>query len=364
MNNLIIKEIYRASLFCKMSYYTPSQLDDLFGYKNKISDTLADIKKVLKNNNIFYFEDQFLKCYVFQYNNTIFISFNSLLLYKDKKTKTKFKDNIYIHQGLFEQYKLIESTLQANINLLNSKNMLKKLYIAGYYMGGGLATIAAAILGEKYRNMYLISCYTFGSPKVGNEYFKEYFNANVNCNYRIIIHDKSYSSLSLATHNCYSYHMYKYMLYKHFQDDAFSHVSDALQLETDNILEFKKPVLTKTDKFMMPFYICRNSYDDEIVDIDNYIERFCNIILNYKCNIQKAYDLLEPHASYIVRVQSSNKSSPSNSPSSSNTQTPPKPIQQNDENHIIISDKELLAISDKIDEIQKRLLEYYDKTHQ
>lgn len=325
MNNLIIKEIYRASLFCKMSYYTPQQLDEIFCVENSI---FTDIKKILKNNNIYFFEEEKLKVYIFQYNNTIFIILNSYLQYKDGQYKEKFKDNIYIRNDLLNQYKFIEQTICSYIDILNKNNNIKKLYITGYYMGAGLATIAAAILGEKYQNMYLVSCFTFSAPKIGDKAFKKYYNQFVNCNYRIIINDNLHPVLSLATHNCYDYHIYKYNQYQYFKDKNYCHVSDALQLDSHSIIDFKKPILTFMDKLVCPLY-CVNKVDEEFVDIDCYIERFNNIIANYKKNIQahkktKELSLLEP---YLLRVNSTNKSGQSSTSSGSKSpKTPPKNI--------------------------------------
>lgn len=69
-----------------------------------------------------------------------------------------------IHQGFFEAYQKvaldIEQTLQSN------DHNEKPLFITGHSLGGALATIAA-------RNIKhvggLAACYTFGSPRVGDE---------------------------------------------------------------------------------------------------------------------------------------------------------------------------------------------------
>lgn len=345
MNNLIIKEIYRASLFCKMSYYTPKQLDELFNEDNNI---FADIKKVLKNNNIYFFEEEKLKVYIFQYNNTVFIIFNSSLQYKDGNCKQKLKDNIYIHSNLLNQYKFIEETICTYIEILNKNNNIKKLYITGYYMGAGVATIAAAVLGEKYQNMYLVSCFTFSAPKIGNKAFKIYYNQYVNCNYRIIINDNLHPVLSLASHNCYEYHIYKYTQYQYFKDKNYYHVSDALQLDSNSIIEFKKPTLSFVDKFVRPFY-CQNATKEEVSDINCYIKRFSNIIANYKNNFVQIHSKsIEPsfREPYILRVNSTNKSGQSSSSSGSKSpKTPP------------------INIDDSINPIVPKNFKFSDTTH-
>lgn len=281
MNNLIIKDLYRASLFCKMSYYTPSEME------NTSNHLFADIKKIVNYDR--YFEDINLRCYVFNYHNTIFISFNSLLLYKSNKQLDKLKDSIYIHGALLQQYKAIESMLNSHISALGNA-ITKKIYITGYYMGGGLATIAAAILGEKYKNMYLVSCFTFAAPKVGNKHFREYFRDNVTCNYRVIVNDKIDLITNLNNYNSYNYYKHHCSLYAHFVTKDYYHVSNAFLLENNNILEFSKPKLTKSEKVLMKCHSCNpccNNYMDELVDIEIYIDRFSSIIAKYKTNIMQ-----------------------------------------------------------------------------
>lgn len=268
-----------------MSYYPSSQLSQLFEEPNTI---YGDILKIIRNNNLLYFTDVAVQYYMFKYNNTIFIIFNSSLLYSKNKQLVKYKDNsIHIHQGLLKQFQAIEDNICYNINNLNRSKMVKKIYIAGYYMGGGLATIAASILAERFKNMFLVSCFTFGAPMVGNCAFKRYFKELVSTNYRITLTDSVHQNhCGLEFYNCYSYHRYKYNLYNKFYNGNYCHVSNALQLTDNNILELKKPRLTKTDRFLRPFY-CNINIEDSIYDIDVYIQRLESIISIYKENLSK-----------------------------------------------------------------------------
>jgi poly(3-hydroxyalkanoate) synthetase len=252
MNNLIIKEVYRMSLFSKMSFHSSSELNWLFEEQNS---TYAEILKIIKNNNIQYFEDSHLKYYIFKHNNTIFIIFNSTLMYTIDRTLAKYKEGIYMHKGLLQQFQDIEDNLYYNIHQINQSKTLKKIYIGGYYMGGGLATIAASIIAEKYKNMFLVSCFTFESPMVGNCAFKRFFKEVISNNYRVILEDTSADvKCSLDIYNCYKHHIYLYALYNKFYDGAYCHVSNALQLTPEIILEIKKPRLSKTDRLFKQFY--------------------------------------------------------------------------------------------------------------
>ncbi len=69
-----------------------------------------------------------------------------------------------IHKGFYEAYGVVESKIQ---NRLNEKDItLKPLFITGHSLGGALATIAAKRLVHKGG---ISACYTFGSPRVGDE---------------------------------------------------------------------------------------------------------------------------------------------------------------------------------------------------
>jgi hypothetical protein len=277
MNNHLIKEIYRAALFAKISMDVhPDNLD-------KFIENFSDIEKILKDNNVLFNTDNALKYYMFKYNNTVFISFFSSLSYNKNDQQKKYKDNIYIHKGALEQYQNIEDTLYKNILDLDYNKGIKKLYVCGYHIGGSVATIASAILGEKYRNIYLVSCFTFGAPKIGNRDFKDYFQRYVTCNYRMVINvhhpDEGF--------NCYNYHKYIYNQYNHFKDRNYYHTSDALQIENDNIIEFKQPKLKKLDKIFRHFYVDDEKYFETAIKLELYIQRLESIIAMYKENMLK-----------------------------------------------------------------------------
>jgi hypothetical protein len=219
-------------------------------------------------------------------------------MYNKDRTLAKYKNDIYIHKGLLQQFQDIEDNIYYNINTLNNRKLLKKIYVGGYYMGGGLATIAASVIAEKYKNMFLVSCFTFGAPMVGNCGFKQFFKEIVSNNYRIILNDTNDEiKCSLDFYNCYKHHKYKYKMYNKFYDGSYCHVSNALQLTPDVMLEFKKPKLNKTDRILKHFYKI-DSHTDLIQDIDVYIIRLQSIISTYKENIAKYsqnYSLKEGH---------------------------------------------------------------------
>lgn len=69
-----------------------------------------------------------------------------------------------IHKGFYQAYGTVESQIQER---LNKKDITQKpLFITGHSLGGALATIAAKRLVHQGG---ISACYTFGSPRVGDE---------------------------------------------------------------------------------------------------------------------------------------------------------------------------------------------------
>lgn len=69
-----------------------------------------------------------------------------------------------IHSGFDEAYKQVAFDIQNKLNEERFKD--KPLFITGHSLGGALATIAARKLTHKGG---IAACYTFGSPRVGDE---------------------------------------------------------------------------------------------------------------------------------------------------------------------------------------------------
>ena len=82
-------------------------------------------------------------------------------------TDIKYKDST-INKSYFHDKQKTSVGIEAYINSLKATtNGSVPIYITGHSLGGALAQIAAAELGDDQ----VAACYTFGSPRVGNMYF-------------------------------------------------------------------------------------------------------------------------------------------------------------------------------------------------
>jgi hypothetical protein len=175
----------------------------------------------------------------------------------------KLKDNIRINSDIFQQYSLIYDKILHNISEYTKEKSIKKIFVCGYKIGGSLATVISAILAERFKNMYLVSCYTFGALKVGNKHFCKYFNDNITSNYRV--------HLQYDDHISNNWNNYR-------------HVSNYLEPDNENIIE-KPQIIYKKSLFCC---ISSISFDihDNIIPIDMYIDKINSIIVAYNINIK------------------------------------------------------------------------------
>jgi len=266
MNHIILKELHRNALISKLSALSPNDIKSI----NDTNDTFSDIIKLIVNNDMCYIQNEHLKCYIFGYSNIIYIGIHSTMDYNAKNKLTQFKDNMYIHTGVYNAFISIEEKLNYYILNLDKNHNIKKIFVSGYGVAGAIATVVSGTLAEKYRNMYIVSCYTFGSPPVGNKSFRKWFVRNVSCNYRVVIDDDN-NNINNINNICYM---------------KYYHVSDELKLTMDNIVNaayidmsfFKKLKYSLSGKKFI-----FNTH----TPIEKYIEYLKTILFMYKSNIYR-----------------------------------------------------------------------------
>ncbi|MGH6851806.1 MAG: lipase family protein [Methylocella sp.] len=89
-------------------------------------------------------------------------------------------DKLLVHAGFYNAFKgLAGDGLSDRLKEIKKGNI--PIYITGHSLGGALAQIASAVLGDDQ----VAACYTFGSPRVGNAYFDLWVKVP---SYRLINH--------------------------------------------------------------------------------------------------------------------------------------------------------------------------------
>ncbi len=88
-----------------------------------------------------------------------------------------------VHGGFFKGFDCVRSQIEDVFN--KPENQKCTTILAGHSLGGALATLAAAFIAEKYHDKPCgkVMVYTYGSPRVGEKKWVEYFNTT-----RPIIH--------------------------------------------------------------------------------------------------------------------------------------------------------------------------------
>lgn len=232
LNKNLFDDIFINLLFADISYKTPDHILDILNNLNKKKEINKD-----DSNDDLYNDYNIIKPYLDKYifinkietdtqlyiwilHDILYISIRGTNSARDcfidsQIKQTKLKNNIYIHSGFYKQYKSIELDITNYIN----KNIdnIKAINISGHSLGGAVATVASAILAEKYINIEF-SCYTYGSPRVGNNDFKNYFKNNVKKYYRIMMHD---DPIPLYPVNIYYNHVCSSIYIRNTIDYAF-----------------------------------------------------------------------------------------------------------------------------------------------
>jgi hypothetical protein len=125
--------------------------------------------------------------------NSLFISFrgssnieNWIDNIRIKKIAPYNDTNIEVEKGFYKEYNNSKIELMDNLSRLSKKYNTNNIFLTGHSSGAAMATLTAfdilSIYNDYYELKYLI---TFGSPRVGNEYFSQYFNKFSFTSYRV-----------------------------------------------------------------------------------------------------------------------------------------------------------------------------------
>ena len=145
---------------------------DIVGYDhNKEKKKLETELGTLKMELIETFDNNGTQAILVSFKNFIVLSFRGTeaTSIKDIKSDANGKTTACetggkIHTGFKEAYDHVGFDIEKKLN--ESKLQNKSLFITGHSLGGALATVAAKKLTHKGG---IAACYTFGSPRVGDE---------------------------------------------------------------------------------------------------------------------------------------------------------------------------------------------------
>lgn len=93
--------------------------------------------------------------------------------------KKHIGSDMYVHRGFHNGFKRVKNQIK---NVLDLEEPDEVIFI-GHSRGAAIAQIASWFFSQ----FYDVSCYTYASPRVGNEAFKDEINKKVPENYRVAI---------------------------------------------------------------------------------------------------------------------------------------------------------------------------------
>lgn len=172
-------------------------------YKNEsqiLSDSLKNINndkslytyvKHCIQNDIQFFQNHKTdaQAYAWVSNNTAYVVFRGTKGMQDVLVDMEIcqkpfgkQNNVKVHNGFRLQFESVESDithmLETNADLFNT------IVFTGHSLGASLATLASIYYTIHFTGKYHIKLYNFGSPRVGNSQFVEYFSKlkpNIDC---------------------------------------------------------------------------------------------------------------------------------------------------------------------------------------
>jgi len=212
MNNIFILDLYKNALLTKLSNKVPS----IFLNEIEKNDYLQDIHHIIVNNKIHYISEDNSSCFLLKHGNTIFICPNCNINLQMNDKLIFINESVKVHKGLFIEYEKIKNGIIKHINKLSENNDIAHIYISGHSIGAGLASIIAYDLIEKFKYYYIISCFLYDSPKVGNNEFHKQLKIGVNCIYDMILKNEKRFDKILIEEDHISYIAEK-KLYNHLK---------------------------------------------------------------------------------------------------------------------------------------------------
>jgi triacylglycerol lipase len=170
-------------------------------YKDKEELKLKEVKN-FSNLNV-YDSDLDAQCFTVIIEEKLYIVFRGTESFRDCLADANIiqvpmdLDNYNekrpeVHWGFLRQFRSLQPDIEKDIEKFEGTNII----IAGHSLGAGQCTLAGLAFSFKYP-LDTFSCYTYGSPRVGDNRFRKIFNKNIRVHRRFVNEDDPVTMIPL-----------------------------------------------------------------------------------------------------------------------------------------------------------------------
>jgi predicted lipase len=221
------KEYAISAMLAKFAYSDSETLSDLwFKMRDSKRDSLSNIFKDVKEVPEFYSDSNTCaQAFSLVRDGTLVFVFRGTESLQDviidlDVRRVPYLENkgLLVHAGFLKQFNSLKMNLVKTIEKYSGK--IDKILCIGHSLGGALATLAAGHFGSIYNGKLPVTCHTFGSPRVGNLKYAEWYSKQVAFNLRVMNQEDPVSQMPISY--------------------RFQHCSDALCVKEDLTVEIRK----------------------------------------------------------------------------------------------------------------------------
>lgn len=182
--------IHTASLLSKLSYHSVRDISVLESHEiQQLLGEQVNGFPILIDSDPKYNTQAYL--WLSRSHRTLFITFRGTHCWTDVKHDLDYRivplnpesPAVQVHAGFRHKLSSVIDEL-IEMTVLH-QDLFDNVVVSGHSLGAALASLAAPFIGETHPEK-TVSCYTFGSPRVGNAAFVQWFNANVDVSLRLV----------------------------------------------------------------------------------------------------------------------------------------------------------------------------------
>lgn len=107
---------------------------------------------------------------IFRGSDSLLDWIKNFLFYRKVIPYNGTNPKIKVHSGFLKNYK----TVREYIHNIVKESPVKKVFVFGHSMGGAVAVLCALDIQYNFKDVD-VGCFTIGTPRIGNEYFKKSF---------------------------------------------------------------------------------------------------------------------------------------------------------------------------------------------